>query len=78
MAKEGPLPVGAHTWRVLDLSVSRYVDGTLTVGLLVRSPLPCLAACASLSHCPPLPCPARETPVAQLRREKREGKWLRP
>ena len=42
VAKEGPLPVGAHTWKVyVD---SKWVDGTLTVGLLVCRPLPCPAA----------------------------------
>ena len=35
VAKEGPLPVGAHTWRVYD--GSKWADGTLTVGLLVRT-----------------------------------------
>ena len=45
VAKEGPLPVGAHTWEVaVD---GKLVDGTLTVGLLVRPPLPS-PACASL------------------------------
>ena len=38
VAKEGPLPVGAHTWQVYD--GKEWVDGTLTVGLLVRPPLP--------------------------------------
>ena len=36
VAKEGPLPVGAHTWRVPDDSRTMLVDGTLTLGLLVR------------------------------------------
>ena len=45
VAKEGPLPVGAHTWRV-------WFDGkwqgyTLTVRLLVRPPLLSPAACTS-------------------------------
>ena len=45
VAKEGLLPVGAHTWRVwVD---GEWVDGTLTVGLLVRPPLASPAACAS-------------------------------
>ena len=44
-AKEGPLPVGAHTWQCWD--GGKFVDGTLTVGLLVRSPLPSPAACTS-------------------------------
>ena len=35
VAKEGPLPVGAHTWQVA--SRGEWVDGTLTVGLLVRT-----------------------------------------
>ena len=48
VAKEGPLPVGAHTWWVPDDSGTKLVDGTLTVGLLVRPPLPSTAACASL------------------------------
>ena len=48
VAKEGPLPVGAHTWKVaVD---GKFVDGTLTVGLLVRPPLP--SACASLFFVP--------------------------
>ena len=38
-AKEGPLPVGANTWQVLS---GEWGDGTLTVGLLVRRPLPSL------------------------------------
>ena len=41
VAKEGPLPVGARTWRVWD--GGKFVDGTLTVGLLVRPPPPSLA-----------------------------------
>ena len=55
VAKEGPLPVGAHTWGVSD--GSKHVDGTLTVGLLVRPPLPSPAACASLPSAHR--CPAR-------------------
>ena len=44
VAKEGPLPVGAHTWQVPPSAVGKpkgsgFVDRTLTVGLLVR-PLP--------------------------------------
>ena len=39
MAKEGPLPVGAHSWKVPDDPGTRFVDGTLTVGLLVRRDL---------------------------------------
>ena len=42
VAKEGPLPVGAHTWTVYD--GDDWVDATLTVGLLVRPPLPSPAA----------------------------------
>ena len=53
VAKEGPLPVGAHTWQVHN--GSKWVDGTLTVGLLVRSPLPSPAACASLPSATPWP-----------------------
>ena len=45
-AKDGPLPIGAHTWTVAD--GGKPVDGTLTVGLLVRTPLPSPAACAPL------------------------------
>ena len=53
VAKEGLLPVGAHTWQVaVD---GKFVDGTLTVGLLVRSPLPSPAACASLPSATPWP-----------------------
>eukprot|EP01045_Picozoa_sp_COSAG04_P002215 COSAG04_NODE_78_length_28355_cov_17.016457_18_plen_135_part_00 len=37
VAKEGLLPIGAHTWQCWD--DGEFVDGTLTVGLLVR-PLP--------------------------------------
>ena len=37
-AKEGPLPVGAHIWQVTN--GSDWVEGTLTVGLLVRPLLP--------------------------------------
>ena len=44
VAKEGPLPVGAHTWKVADGGPK---ERTLTVGLLVRPPLPSPAACAS-------------------------------
>ena len=34
VAKQGPLPVGAHTWQCwVD---EKWVDSTLTVGLLVR------------------------------------------
>ena len=36
VAKEGPLPVGAHTWQVTD--GGEWLDRTLTVRLLVRSP----------------------------------------
>ena len=47
VAKEGPLPVGAHTWRVADGKGGWLQGGrTLTVGLLVRPPLPSPAACA--------------------------------
>ena len=46
VAKEGLLPVGAHTWQVA--ADGKWVDGTLTVGLLVRPPLPSPAACTSL------------------------------
>ena len=39
VAREGLLPVGAHTWRCwVD---GKFVDGTLTVALLVRLLLPC-------------------------------------
>ena len=42
VAKEGPLPVGAHTWKCwVD---KKWQDGTLTVGLLVRPPPPSTAA----------------------------------
>ena len=48
-AKEGPLPVGAHTWQVGDGKGGWVAGGrTLTVGLLVRPPLPSPAACAPL------------------------------
>eukprot|EP01045_Picozoa_sp_COSAG04_P011042 COSAG04_NODE_697_length_11055_cov_5.640471_10_plen_253_part_00 len=50
VAKEGPLPVGAHTWLVWS---DKFMDGTLTVGLLVRPPLPSPAACASPPSAPP-------------------------
>ena len=33
VAKEGPLPVGAHTWRVADAGTG--ADGTLTVTLVI-------------------------------------------
>ena len=51
VAKEGPLPVGAHTWRIAPSAVGRpkgsgFVDITFTVGLLVRPPLPA-------PRCPP-------------------------
>ena len=52
VAKGGPLPVGARTWKIADRSIGmfdhEFADGTLTVGLLVRAPLPSPAACASL------------------------------
>ena len=54
-AKEGPLPVGAHTWQVPDDSGTRFVAGTLTVGLLVR-PLPAPASHCSLSPAALPPC----------------------
>ena len=38
VAKEGPLPVGAHTWQVWD--GSNWADGMLTLRLLVRPPPP--------------------------------------
>eukprot|EP01045_Picozoa_sp_COSAG04_P029540 COSAG04_NODE_4881_length_1847_cov_1.683066_2_plen_114_part_00 len=38
VAKEGPLPVDAHTWKVLE--GTQWVDRKLVVGLLVR-PYPC-------------------------------------
>ena len=55
VAKEGPLPVGAHTWQVYT---DKWVHGTLTVGLLVRPPLPSLPpsphlqtrCCANSTH----------------------------
>ena len=47
VAKGGPLPVGAHTWKVYDSS--KWVDVTLTVGLLVRPPLPCSSAARASS-----------------------------
>ena len=35
-AREGPLPVGAHTWKCWDFDQGKWEEGTLTVGLLVR------------------------------------------
>ena len=58
VAKEGPLPVGAHTWRVYSGGLK---DFTLTVGLLVRPPLPSPAACASLPSATRCPEPRNPT-----------------
>ena len=59
VAKEGPLPVGAQAWQLgpSTLGTADWEGRTLTVGLLVRPPLPSPAACASLpaAH----RCPAR-------------------
>ena len=33
VAKEGPLPVGAHTWQVLSVNLRQWVEGSLTVTL---------------------------------------------
>ena len=54
VAKEGPLPVGARTWRcwVRD---NEFEDGTLTVGLLVRLP--------SRRHTSHPPCRMRSLPL---------------
>ena len=57
VATEGPLPVGAHTWQLGPSALGKpagsgWEGRTLTVGLLVRPPLPYPAACA---HCPLLP-----------------------
>ena len=50
VATEGPLPVGAHTWKVY---VGSWEGRTLTVGLLVRP------------RCPPqLPAPRCPLPTA--------------
>ena len=51
VAKEGPLPVGAHTWQVVV--DGKHVDGTLTVGLLVRPRLP---SPATSHQCAPWRC----------------------
>ena len=51
-AKEGPLPIGAHIWRVPDdawpgvSEHSCWKDRKLSLGLLVRPPLPSPAPCA--------------------------------
>ena len=39
VAKEGPLPVGAHAWKIRK--GSQWVDAALTVALLVRLQNPC-------------------------------------
>eukprot|EP01045_Picozoa_sp_COSAG04_P020178 COSAG04_NODE_2040_length_4948_cov_1.674572_2_plen_190_part_00 len=55
VAKEGPLPVGAHTWRVDD-GKGGWKDGTLTVGLLVRPPAALPSRLRPTALCAPLPC----------------------
>ena len=74
VAKEGPLPVGAHTWQVYHgkSGAGEWKDGTLTVGLLVRPPLPSPAACASLPSAHR--CPARaERALPPRLRQSLEG-----
>ena len=77
VAKEGPLPVGAHTWQVYGND--GWEDGTLTVGLLVRPPLPSPAACACASLPSAHRCPARgrESPAAAPQAEFRRENGLR-
>ena len=72
LATEGPLPIGAHTWRCW-VRGTEFVDGTLTVGLLVRPPLPSPAACAALPSAHR--CPGRDSPAAapQAELERENG-----
>ena len=58
VAKEGPLPVGAHTWQCWHDGMKKWMEGTLTVGLLVR-PLPALPSRLTAPPPPPPPHSAR-------------------
>ena len=66
VAKEGPLPAGAHTWQVGDGEGGWVTGGrTLTVGLLVRP------------HCPlPTAAPPGPRALPPRPRQSLEGKRL--
>ena len=74
-AKEGPPPVGAHTWQVWQVwsdAGSKLVDCTLGGGAAgALCPVPSPTACASLPV-PPLRCPA----AAPLTQRLEEGTKL--